>query len=82
MIMKKEWNKNSWRNFNIKQQPSYNNSNTLKLVEDKINKLPPLIFAGEVRSLKNKLEKVSLGKLFYSKVETVLKVFLTLVQII
>ena len=80
--MKKEWNKNSWRKFNIKQQPSYNNSNTLKLVEDKINKLPPLIFAGEVRSLKNKLEKVSLGKLFYSKVETVLKVFLTLVQII
>ena len=62
--MKKEWNKNSWRKFNIKQQPSYNNSNTLKLVEEKINKLPPLIFAGEVRSLKNKLEKVSLGEAF------------------
>ena len=50
--MKKEWNKNSWRKFNIKQQPSYNNSNTLKLVEEKINKLPPLILAGEVRALK------------------------------
>ena len=62
--MKKEWNKNSWRKFNIKQQPSYNNSNTLKLVEEKISKLPPLIFAGEVRSLKNKLEKVSLGEAF------------------
>ena len=62
--MKKEWNKNSWRKFNIKQQPSYNNPNTLKLVEEKINKLPPLIFAGEVRSLKNKLEKVSLGEAF------------------
>ena len=62
--MKKEWNKNSWRKFNIKQQPSYNDSNTLKLVEEKINKLPPLIFAGEVRSLKNKLEKVSLGEAF------------------
>ena len=35
--MKKEWNKNSWRKFNIKQQPSYSNSNTLKLVEEKIN---------------------------------------------
>ena len=32
--MKKEWNKNSWRKFNIKQQPSYNNSNALKLVEE------------------------------------------------
>ena len=62
--MQKEWNKNSWRKFNIKQQPSYNNSNTLKSVEEKINKLPPLIFAGEVRSLKNKLEKVSLGEAF------------------
>ena len=53
-----------WGKLKIKQQPSYNNSNTLKLVEEKINKLPPLIFAGEVRSLKNKLEKVSLGEAF------------------
>ena len=62
--MKKKWSKNTWRDYTIKQQPLYEDSANLKLVEKKINKLPPLIFAGEVRSLKDKLKKVAMGEAF------------------
>ena len=62
--MKKKWKKNSWRDFNISQQPTYADKKKLKLVEEKIEKLPPLVFAGEVRSLKEKLKKVALGEAF------------------
>ncbi len=62
--MKKNWSKNSWRNYNISQQPYYDDINGLKNIESKIGKLPPLIFAGEVRSLKEKLKKVALGEAF------------------
>ena len=62
--MKKKWQKNSWRKLSISQQPVYSDKDLLKLVEDKIEKLPPLVFAGEVRSLKEKLKKVALGEAF------------------
>ena len=62
--MKKKWQKNSWRELSISQQPIYSDKGLLKLVEDKIEKLPPLVFAGEVRSLKEKLKKVALGEAF------------------
>ena len=62
--MKKKWQKNSWRELSISQQPVYSDKDLLKLVEDKIEKLPPLVFAGEVRSLKEKLKKVALGEAF------------------
>ena len=56
--MKKKWQKSSWRDLSISQQPIYSDKDLLKLVEGKIEKLPPLVFAGEVRSLKEKLKKV------------------------
>jgi 3-deoxy-7-phosphoheptulonate synthase len=62
--MKKKWQKNSWRELSISQQPVYSDKDLLKLVENKIEKLPPLVFAGEVRSLKEKLKKVALGEAF------------------
>ena len=58
------WNKESWRKLNIRQQPMYEDLKSLKEIEDKIEKLPPLVFAGEVRSLKEKLAKVAKGKAF------------------
>ena len=79
--MKKKWQKNSWRDLSISQQPTYSDKGLLKLVEDKIEKLPPLVFAGEVRSLKEKLKKVALGEASYFRVETAQRAFLTLVQI-
>ena len=54
--MKRKWNKETWRNFKIRQQPIYSDKNTLIQVEGKIEKLPPIVFAGEVRQLKNKLK--------------------------
>jgi 3-deoxy-7-phosphoheptulonate synthase len=62
--MKKKWQKNSWRELSISQQPIYSDKGLLKLVEEKIEKLPPLVFAGEVRSLKDKLKKVASGEAF------------------
>ena len=60
----KSWNKSSWRNFNIKQQPTYPDMSELKKTEEEISKLPPLVFAGEVRKLKNEFAKVCEGKAF------------------
>ena len=62
--MEKKWNKNTWRNFNIRQQPKYENLTNLQEIEKKLEKLPPLIFAGEVRSLKDNLKKVAVGDAF------------------
>lgn len=58
------WNKNSWRQYNILQQPQYLDKNELKAIETKLANLPPLVFAGEVRNLKQELKNVALGKSF------------------
>ncbi len=52
------WTKNSWKNFSIKQQPIYSNQEELDRVLNKLEKLPPLVFAGEVRELQNALARV------------------------
>lgn len=56
-----KWNKDSWRDYNILQQPVYPNITKLRECEDKLSKLPPLVFAGEVRNLKDELAKVTQG---------------------
>ena len=58
------WNRDSWREFNILQQPTYPNLKELKEAEEKLKALPPLVFAGEARSLKNELAKVCNGEAF------------------
>jgi len=62
--MEIKWKKNSWRNYPISQQPAYDDVGHVNKVEKQIEKLPPLVFADEVRNLKNKLAKVSQGKAF------------------
>ena len=59
-----KWSRESWREFNIKQQPTYPNMNQLQSVEKELNNFPPLVFAGEVRQLKDDLAKVSRGEAF------------------
>lgn len=59
-----KWNKDSWRSLPIKQQPIYSNLDELKKTEIRLSTLPPLVFAGEVRSLKKELASASLGKSF------------------
>ena len=74
-----KWNKDSWRDYNILQQPVYPDTSKLRECEDKLSKLPPLVFAGEVRNLKDELRSLK-AMAFYFKVEIVLKALLTLMR--
>ncbi|MCH5336022.1 MAG: 3-deoxy-7-phosphoheptulonate synthase class II [Campylobacter sp.] len=58
------WTKKSWKNHPIKQQPVYPDEQELNQVLNRLEKLPPLVFAGEVRNLKKSLTKVSKGEAF------------------
>ena len=58
------WSPNSWRDFPIKQQPTYKDLELLKQVEAKLAGYPPLIFAGEARNLKEELAEVGKGEAF------------------
>ncbi|CAA6824560.1 MAG: 2-keto-3-deoxy-D-arabino-heptulosonate-7-phosphate synthase II (EC [uncultured Sulfurovum sp.] len=58
------WTPSSWREFPIKQQPTYVDQEALKRVEEELSSYPPLIFAGEARTLKEKLAKVGRGEAF------------------
>ena len=62
--MKNTWSLDSWRSLPIKHQPKYGNDDHLKKVEQKLNSLPPLVFAGEARNLKERLAKVCEGEAF------------------
>ena len=55
------WNPSSWRDFPIKQQPTYNDLEKLKKVETELASYPPLIFAGEALNLKKQLADVKIN---------------------
>ena len=58
------WHKASWRKKITKQQPTYEDKNLLEKTQQELENLPPLVFAGEVRELQNKLEQAGAGKAF------------------
>ena len=60
----KKWTLNSWTKFSAKHLPNYVDKKELDLVLSKIQKYPPLVFAGETRSLKKSLGEVVEGKAF------------------
>jgi 3-deoxy-7-phosphoheptulonate synthase len=62
--MTMSWKPNSWRDFPIKQQPTYNDPEEVKAVEAELASYPPLIFAGEARNLKRDLTKAGRGEAF------------------
>ncbi|HEF4898639.1 TPA: 3-deoxy-7-phosphoheptulonate synthase class II [Campylobacter lari] len=53
-----KWTKDSWKNYKIQQQPQYPDENELQGIVKKLEKLPPLVFAGEVDKLKKSLANV------------------------
>ncbi|MEC7854828.1 MAG: 3-deoxy-7-phosphoheptulonate synthase class II [Candidatus Neomarinimicrobiota bacterium] len=61
MIM---WTLNSWKNYKAKHLPEYKNQKHLDKVLTSLRDFPPLVFAGEVRSLRNSLAKASEGEAF------------------
>jgi len=59
-----EWTKSSWQKFTALQQPKWPDQKAYQEAVDTIAKLPPLVFAGEIRDLKKQLAAVVEGKAF------------------
>lgn len=58
------WTPQSWRSKPILQQPTYQDAAQVSAVEAQLGKLPPLVFAGEIRDLHRQLAEVAQGKAF------------------
>ena len=58
------WTKSSWQKLNALQQPKWPDQKKLHESLETISKLPPLVFAGEIRTLKEQLAKVTKGEAF------------------
>lgn len=58
------WSATSWRNHTALQMPEYEDQAELDRVAAKLASYPPLVFAGEARSLKHDLAAVSRGEAF------------------
>ncbi len=59
-----DWDKKGWRGKPRVQMPTYGNLDDLAFVESSLEALPPLVFAGEVRNLREQLAKVGTGEAF------------------
>jgi 3-deoxy-7-phosphoheptulonate synthase len=62
--MAKDWSPDSWRGFPIKQQPQWPDMADLDRALKQISSYPPLVFAGEARSLQAGLGQVAAGNAF------------------
>ena len=58
------WTPTSWKEKTVLQQPTYPNQDELNKVLAELKEYPPLVFAGEARSLKEHLANVAEGKAF------------------
>lgn len=58
------WTPDSWRTKTALQQPKYPDPDALAGVEKDLASSPPLVFAGEARSLRKQLRKVARGEAF------------------
>lgn len=57
----RNWTPESWRTRPVVQMPTYPDADALGRVETRLRGYPPLVFAGEARSLKASLAQVSEG---------------------
>ena len=62
------WTPDCWQKKPFKQIPIYKEAEVLKATVDMLKAMPPLIFAGEARSLKRQLADVVNGKSFLLQV--------------
>lgn len=60
----KNWTKSSWKEFTALQQPNWPEQAAVDKVLDNLSTLPPLVFAGEIRTLKQLLAKAVKGDAF------------------
>lgn len=61
---KKIWEKASWRNKNVTQQPQWTKRSDISKVLSSLNRLPALVFSGETRTLRSDLKSVQQKKGF------------------
>jgi 3-deoxy-7-phosphoheptulonate synthase len=59
-----DWEPASWRRRAAAQQPDWPDAAELERAVDDLRRMPPLVFAGEARSLRQGLAKVSAGEGF------------------
>jgi 3-deoxy-7-phosphoheptulonate synthase len=62
--MAANWDKTVWRRHERVQMPDYPDPEALTAVEARLRRMPPLVFAGEVRQLRDELARVAAGKAF------------------
>ncbi len=58
------WTKSGWKNYTALQQPQWPDQQKVDSVLADLSQLPPLVFAGEIRSLKQQLAKAVKGEAF------------------
>ncbi len=58
------WSKTSWQNFTALQQPNWPDKAAYDEAVRTITRLPPLVFAGEIRTLKKQLALAAEGNAF------------------
>ena len=63
-MKKQNWHKESWKLYEALQQPKWPDGETHCQVIGELEKLPPLVFAGEIRSLHKNLADAAQGKAF------------------
>ena len=60
----KDWSPSSWRDREALQQPNYEDADELEAALTEIANRPPLVFAGEARSLQAQLANAAAGNAF------------------
>ena len=62
--MARDWQPDSWRSRPAQQIPAYSDAAVLAEVEARLATWPPLVFAGEARTLQDRLAEVCAGRGF------------------
>ena len=62
--MSTEWTLESWKKFVAEQQPNWTDNELVQKVNNEISLYPPLVFSGEVRTLKQNLADAAQGNGF------------------
>lgn len=62
--MGRGWSPESWREKPVLQQPTWPDAEKLHVVEERLRRFPPLVFAGEARNLRARLKQVCAGQAF------------------
>jgi 3-deoxy-7-phosphoheptulonate synthase len=63
-VQRTTWSPSSWRAYEAAQQPDWPNPERVEAVRQRLAQMPPLVFAGEARALRDSLAAVAEGRAF------------------